>query len=328
MNVIVANKRNDVLSNLDIDIIKNIVGEYTADELVAMFKDFYCDRIILDITALNNYTDISNIQKLAIGLGEAKLILFLTDDVCSDSSYLSKIVSFGIYNFTNNYNAIKQLIDNPNTYKDVAQIQQLSGVVSYEGQNNINNTGIRVLGIRNVTNHAGATTLSYMLKKALVGIYGMSVNVIEVGKNDLDVFGDKSVVSVTSNQLEAKLREFANSRFIVIDLNDAEKDDFCDEVLYLMEPSAIMLNNLVKNRMKVFEELRDKKIILNKSMLTNRDVTEFESEANTKVFFNIPPLDDRKENNIIVDLLYKLGINDGTAARRGESTKIFGIFRH
>ena len=42
----------------------------------------------------------------------------------------------------------------------------------------------------------------------------------------------------------------------------------------------------------------------------------------------MPPLDDRKKNTIIRDLLYKLGINNGTAARREEGSKIFGIFKH
>ena len=37
-----------------------------------------------------------------------------------------QLVSMGIYNFTRNVDAIKFLIDNPNTYKDVAQYHQLN----------------------------------------------------------------------------------------------------------------------------------------------------------------------------------------------------------
>ena len=57
MNVIVANDRKDALSNLDVEVIKSINGEYDVDELVAMFKDFFFDRMILDITAIKNYNN-------------------------------------------------------------------------------------------------------------------------------------------------------------------------------------------------------------------------------------------------------------------------------
>ena len=325
MNVIVANKRNDVLSNLDVDVIKNVVGEYSADELVAMFKDFYCDRIILDITALNNYEDIKNIEKLVVGLGESKLILFLTDEVCTSNTYLSGLISMGVFNFTNNYNAIKQLINKPNTYKDVASIQESVEASNTAGK--LNDTGIKVIGVRNVTDHAGATSLCYMIKKGLVEIYGPAIEIIEVNKNDLSIYNDKNIVSVPADDLDRKLREDVNMRFIVVDLNDFENEDFCDEVLYLIEPSAMMLNRLVRKDIKIFEKLANKKIILNKSTLNNRDVSEFENEANTHVFFNIPPLDDRKKNSIVTDLLFKLGINNETAARHEEGSKIFGLFK-
>ena len=126
MNVVVANERKDSLSNLDIEVIKDVTGEFEVNELVAIFKDFFFDRMILDITAIKNYKDIQNIKQLAIGLGESKLILVLTDEVCTSGNYLSNLVSMGIYNFTNNINAIKQLIEKPNTYKDVEKIQQLN----------------------------------------------------------------------------------------------------------------------------------------------------------------------------------------------------------
>lgn len=40
MNVIVANKQQNELANLDIDIIKSLTGSYTALEIVEMFKSF------------------------------------------------------------------------------------------------------------------------------------------------------------------------------------------------------------------------------------------------------------------------------------------------
>ena len=41
MNVIVSNKYAAMLSNLNIDLIKSINGEFDADELVAQFDNFF-----------------------------------------------------------------------------------------------------------------------------------------------------------------------------------------------------------------------------------------------------------------------------------------------
>lgn len=327
MNVIVANERKDSLSNLNIEVIKNIVGEFDSDELVAMFKDFFFDRMILDVTSIKNYRDITNIQKLAVELGEDKLILVLPDEVCSSSNYLSNIISMGIYNFTNNINAIKQLLERPNTYKDVAKIQQLNNM-SIEISNRVNK-GNKVIGIRNLTDHAGATTLTYILKKALTTIYGNVVYAIEVNKRDFPYFNDKNMFSVNEEDLAKKLAELNKPVAVIIDLNDCKIDSMCDEVLYLLEPSSLMLNKLIRREKRVFERLKDKKILLNKSLLSNKEVSELEYEANAKMFYNLPPLDERKKNPSIQELLFRLGLVDNTASRKEEGNKIFGLFgRH
>ena len=54
MNVIVSNKYQSMLANLEIDVIKRLDGEFDADELGGMFKNFFFQRMILDITALKN----------------------------------------------------------------------------------------------------------------------------------------------------------------------------------------------------------------------------------------------------------------------------------
>ena len=79
MNVIVANKYQTMLQGLDIDIIKTMYGEYDADEIVSTFQNFYFQRMILDITAIKNYKDITNLQKLSISLDMDKVILLLDD---------------------------------------------------------------------------------------------------------------------------------------------------------------------------------------------------------------------------------------------------------
>ena len=128
MNVIVSNKYAAMLGNLSIDLIKSVNGEFDVDELIAQFDNFFFNKMVLDITAIRNYKDISQIQRLSFGMDMTKVILLLDDSQEVNSpQYLSELVSMGIYNFTRNIDAVAYLIDNPNTYKDVAQFHLLGG---------------------------------------------------------------------------------------------------------------------------------------------------------------------------------------------------------
>ena len=66
MNVIVANQQKEIISNLDIDILKSLDGEFDADEFVSMFQTFYFGKMILDVTAIKDYKNIQNIQKISL----------------------------------------------------------------------------------------------------------------------------------------------------------------------------------------------------------------------------------------------------------------------
>ena len=61
MNVIVSNKNAGLLESLDVEIIKTINGEFTADEIIGTFSNFFFYFFFLDITALKDYINISNI---------------------------------------------------------------------------------------------------------------------------------------------------------------------------------------------------------------------------------------------------------------------------
>ena len=128
MNVIIANKYKEMLSNLNIDIIKSLQGEFDVEDLIDNFQNFFFNKMILDITAVKGYQDISVIQKLSLGLDMSKVIILLDDsEVVNSASYISQLVSMGIYNFTRNIDAVMYLINNPNSYKDVAQYHMLNG---------------------------------------------------------------------------------------------------------------------------------------------------------------------------------------------------------
>lgn len=324
MYVIVANEAKDMLSRLDIDVMKSVEGVHTAEEIVSMFKNFFYARMILDITAIQDYDNITNIQKISIGLDAEKIILVLpNNEISTSSSYLSKIISMGIYNFTTNLDGIKYCLEHPNTYKDVAHIQQLNTLSSTINEKVM--SGNQIIGIRNVTDHAGSTTLIYMLKKELEQTYGMSVLALEINKHDFLYFNDKNMISTTDSNLMTEIVKHKDASVILIDLNDSDNDGVCGDVLYLLEPSSIRLNKLMRRNRKIFEELRGKKIVLNQSLLTNKDVMDFEYEGRTKVFYNLPPLNDREKNPVLTDFLAKLGLLSKNETK--DDGKIFGLFK-
>ena len=325
MNVIIANEAKGMLSSLDIDVIKSVDGVHTADEIVDMFKNFFYARMILDITAIKDYNDITNSQKISIGLNADKIILLLqNNETSTSSSYLSKLISMGIYNFTTTIDGVKYFLDHPNTYKDVAHIQQLNNLSSTINEKVLN--GSRIIGIKNITDHAGSTTLIYMLKKELEQTYGMSVVAIEVNKYDFGLFNSNNMLSVNDENLITELVKHKDASIILIDLNDSDNEGVCNEILYLIEPSSIKLNKLMRRNRKIFEELKGKKIVLNQSLLSNSDIMEFEYEGRTKVFYNIPPLNDRIKNPILSDFLSKIGLISKPKEKE-EGGKIFGLFK-
>lgn len=334
MNVIVANAQQNQLSGLDVDIIKSISGIYDAAEIVEMFRSFFYSKMILDVTAIKHYNDLKTYEILVQGLDPEKIIFLLPEgsNLCT-SNFLSHLIAIGIYNFTTNLNGVKYLLKKSNTLKDVEHIREMANIQSSNDTGATVATvvtrvenGSTIIGVRNVTEHAGATTFIYMLKKELAITYGQdNVVAIEVDKNDFSVFNDKNMISVKQSELRGVVSKYNSAAVILIDLNDTVDDSFCGEVLYLVEPSTLKLNKLIRRNRNSFNKLAGKKVVLNKSLLLNNDVFDFESEVAIKVFYNMPPLDERKRNAIINDFLTKLGLfNKNT---RGTTNKIFGLFR-
>lgn len=332
MNVIISNKNQAMLENLGIDVIKEMNGEFDVDEIIATFQNFFYQRMILDITAIKNYTNIENLQKLSISLSMDKIILLLDgSEATSNPTFLSKLVSMGIYNFTKNVEGIQYLYNTPNTYRDVAQFQNLNTQIASQPapeQSQIPNpqaqyvapivaapvpmemeNNIKVLGIKNVTKQSGASSLIYMMKKELSKYY--SVIAIEVDKSDFNYFKDKDMISIVTNEVGTTITKNSDKDIILIDINNSiVAEGFCGEVLYLIEPSILKLEKLMKLNATMLQSLRNKKIILNQSLLTDNDVANFEYESKLKVFYNLPPLNERN-NDLpeLNELLIKLGFS-------------------
>ena len=392
MNVIIANKYADALSSLNIDVIKRMDGEFDVETIIDTFANFYFNKIIIDITAIKQYFNIVSFQKLCAHIDSSKIILFLCDDPRINNSFLSKIISVGIYNFTREIAGITYLMENPNSYRDVAQYHNLAAndaaninnaaqMGNHVGINNnmnvnsnVNNNAqmnnypqnnmgqvntaagmmaaggvvannfnqqqqfmqsqtvypqnnTYIIGFKDLSDDAGSTTLIYMLKKQLKNY---KVLAVEINANEFSYFNDSELMSTSSNQLVNVKNSFKQFDIVLVDINNSplETDGTCNEIIYLLEPSTIKLNSIVRKDRQFLEKIKDKKIVLNKSLLSMSDVKQFEYEAKTSIFYNIPPLDERQDSQMVLSsFLAKLGINDGSNSGRQQSGGIFNIFK-
>ena len=101
MYVIVANERQAEIASLDIEVLKNMNGVVPVDDIISTFRNFYFNKMILDVTAIQDFLNISNIQKLSMSMDVSRIIFLLPNiPEVSSKLYLSKLVSMGIYNFT------------------------------------------------------------------------------------------------------------------------------------------------------------------------------------------------------------------------------------
>ncbi len=328
MNVIISNKNKEILDKLDIEVIKRLDGEYEIQEIIDTFQNFYFNKMIIDITALKNFQDIKTLQKLSISFDMNKIILLLdSDSNLVTADYLSKLISMGIYNFTTNAEGLTYLYNNPNSYRDVAQYHSIESMIieepnepeKVEEKEEKEETGSEVveeskpkkkiiIGIKSVTPGAGATTLTYMMKKQLEKYY--NVLAIEVEKRDFIYYNDKTLLSLSNGVIGETLTTNDDKDVILVDLNGSPAaENFCTETLYLIEPSIIKINRLLSIKPKILTELQNKKIILCPSLLTDKDVKDFEFESRLKVFFNLKPVDDHSKSEEVNQLLIKLGFS-------------------
>ncbi len=324
MNIVVSNILDDKLNSLNIEIIKKINGEFEANELIKMFSNFFYNKMILDITAIKNYSDLKNLQILSSNMDMSKII-FLLDDTpqAASSLFLSKLISIGIYNFTKNKEGIEYLMNHTNTYKDVAHIHQIDNLTK-EVTNKVVEKNVKVLGFKNLTSHAGATSLIYMLKKQLTLNY--KVAALEVDRTDFIYYNDKDLYSTTNADLfDEIVRLSPMYDIILVDLNISGDEGVCNDVLYLLEPSTIKLNKLIRRQGDIFSKLGGKKIILNKSLLDTRDVSDFEYEAKTKIYYSIPPLNDRLFSRNLDSLLARLGFTK--QVNKNDKQQMVGYFK-
>ena len=343
MNVIISNKYRQQLNSLEIDVSKKLEGEYEVDEILSQFSNYFYNKMIIDITSIRDYENINNLKKIPMKLNVEKII-FLLDSDNVNQTFLSQLVNIGIYNFTTTIEGVMYLYNNPNSYRDVAKYQTTNSVepflkeepkkddllsMDFDNRNlstrNFSMNPCYILGIRDITGGAGATTLTYMLKNELSKY--MDTVAIEINKKDFIFLRDPELISVEGVELNSVLNSLSNKGAIILDLNSYGNTRVCNDIIYLIEPTTIKLNKMVMLDRKVFDKYIGKKIVLNKSLLERKDVSSFELESGSQIFYNIPPLDEKKDNaEHLVPLLEKLGIITGNI-NNSSNDKFMGIFK-
>lgn len=315
MNVVTANENKEIIDRLDIDIIKRIDGQFNLDELLSKFVNLYFNKMIIDITSIEDYRNVEIIEKLAKSVDPSRVILLLNNDIAVNSQlYMSALVKNGFYNFTRNFEGIKFLYNTPNTYDNVKHLvldeneQRRLEYIESQKQVVPVTSDAKIIGVYSLSMHPGATSLVNMMVKQL-NASGIKTIGVEMFRQDLMYYHDSNYSSCMSKlDLEQKIRLNQNVNMI-IDLNEfSEADKYCDEIIYLIEPSYVKLTKLLKKNKNIFSESKDRKIVLNMSFVNDQELPDFEYETKCKIFDNIPPLNDRNAHNNEIDgLLIKLG---------------------
>ena len=293
INIIIKNQNSKVIDSVDINSIKTITGEFTRETIEAELGNLLYSKAVIDITAIKNFFDIKEVLRFLSFFGPNKTVLLLNNsELVNSSSYLTLLVQNGYYNFTRNAAGINYLLTHPNTLNDVtkyinslSQTQNQSIELNRMGPNTFGNqtfqsnpytsnsyindnynpgyvraeesikTGARIIGIQNVTEHAGATTLMYMILKQLRINY--KVKAFEMFKQDSIYLKDSDISFCTSAEdLKYKINTLKDTEIILIDLNGLSERNLCQDILYLVNPGIISLNKALKKDINIKENCR------------------------------------------------------------------------
>ena len=330
MNIIVTNKYRDLIYSTNIEVLKELNGVYKVSQIASSFNSIFYKKIIIDATALEDFPKENVLKELSKSFDMDKLVLFLPPDTPPLKKFLSFLVSLNIYNFTDNPKGLIELTQKSNTYDNVKDfVMETPEPMNNNIQENENedlyaNNGKTVLGVVDFQKNNYSTKLIYMIKKELE-IKNKQVFSIEVDKRNFAFYQEKDMHSITSNQLNNYLSNISNYDVVLIDSN-SNLENYCNDVIYLIDPSLFEVNKLLFSDRTAFQKLKGKKIIFVNSLLSNQDVEQFAREANISVYYNLPPLNDRTLNSELNKLLIKLGISSETTEK---STKkgLFDFFK-
>ncbi len=123
MNILITNKYRQYLINYDYNVIKHIEGEYNSKDIISLLAGMNYNKVIIDVTAIKGYTELSNIRELTANIDSNKIIILLSNEpVTTSKYYTSNLINMGIYNFTLIPGEIINLIQYPRTYEQAKQV--------------------------------------------------------------------------------------------------------------------------------------------------------------------------------------------------------------
>ena len=169
---------------------------------------------------------------------------------------------------------------------------------------------MKIIGIKNLSEGAGSTTLMQQMVKQLA--FNYKVKGIELNGFDAMYFRNPDIIFCNDyTEAETKIQGLKGIDAIIIDLNEFEdKNNICTDIIYLLEPGIIRISKFIKNINKYKDKLNDMKIVLNRSALKDEEINYFEKETDLKVYYNLNNFDDKKDRLLSIDkLLIKLGFN-------------------
>ncbi len=311
MNIIVTNKYRDLIYGTNIEVLKELNGVYKVSQIANSFNSIFYKKIIIDATAIQDFPKESVLKELSKSFDMDKLILFLPPDNPPPKRFLSFLVSLNIYNFTDNIRGLLELVQRSNTIDNVKEFSKVEksdpSIVHDDKEDDIySSSGRIVLGISNIENNSYSTKFVYMLKTELDSL-GKKVQCIEIDKKNFVYYRSDDMVSIGSNQIQSHLNNSFGYDVMLLEA-DNRLESICDDVIYLLDPSLWEVNKLLFSDRLVFQKLKGKKVIFVNSLLSDQEVDLFAKEANISVYYNIPPLNDRKNNKELDKLLTKLGI--------------------
>ena len=137
-------------------------------------------------------------------------------------------MGLGIYNFTNNLEGVKYLLNHENTHEDVKYIEDMMPAPT-PSVSNVKD-GKVVLGFKNITDHAGCTTLIYLMKKELERTYDDKVYAIEVSRHDFEYFNIENAISTNTVGLKTAIDKLEKAKIVLIDLNDCKDYSMCSDL--------------------------------------------------------------------------------------------------
>ena len=332
MNIIVTNKYKDLIYGTNIEIMKELTGVFSVSEIYNSFQSVFYKKIILDATAIKNFPKEEVIKELASKFDTEKLILFLPPDNPAPKKFYSFLISLNILNFTDNSRGLIELVKRSNTLNDVEEfvIKEEENKEEESNPDDLNyqdiSQGRYIIGIRSMTKESLSTELIYLIKRTLEDNYQKKVYAVELDKREFFFYNQKDMYSISKNKLKRFLDDHMYCDILLIDLGDNDDlNSFCNDVIYLVEPSLYQVNKLLLSDREAFQKLKGKKIVFMNNLLAPNEQNQFAKEASISIYYTFAPLNDRIHNQTIDKFLSKLGVIEENAnkPKRG----LFDIFK-